>query len=69
MNGKVTSISRPKIDYWRITCDCMGPEVYGWAQFHIVEGSDKSVLYVCTNCGTEHPPSCADEDPPVGEQG
>jgi hypothetical protein len=52
MTGNVTSISRPKIEQFRMTCRCTEP--YGWATFHVLIGSDASLAYECTNCGAEH---------------
>lgn len=52
MSGNVTSISRPKIEQFRMTCQCAEP--YGFAQFHVLIGSDASIAYECVNCGAEH---------------
>ena len=52
MIGKVTSIVRSRVEYWRLTCPCCEP--YGHALFHVLIGSDQSVGYECGNCGAEH---------------
>lgn len=52
MSGKVTSIVRSRVEYWRMTCHCL--EGYGFSQFHVIIGSDQSLAYECVNCGAEH---------------